>query len=133
MSLMKANPPRSQAGMSLIEVLTALLIFSIGILGLVGLQTQAVQFSTSAEDSNRAALLANEIVSTMWVNQSATVPSADYLAWQARVADPKVDGLPNGAGLVAVAGNEATVTITWRAPNAPAGTQNRYVTQATIQ
>lgn len=130
---MNRLPRRRQAGFSLIEVLTAILIFSLGILGLVGLQTQAIQFSTSAEDSNRAAMLANEIVSTMWLNQSATVPAADLTAWQARVADPKVDGLPNGAGAVAVAGNEATVTITWRAPNAPAGTQNRYVTQATIQ
>ncbi len=123
---------RSQAGFSLIEVLTAILIFSIGILGLVGLQTQAVQFSSSAEDSNRAALLANEIISVMWINQSASVPSADYAAWQDRVEDPTVNGLPNGVGDVQVAGNVATVTITWRAPNAPAGTQNRYVTQATL-
>jgi type IV pilus assembly protein PilV len=130
---MKRIPRRSQAGFSLIEVLTAILIFSLGILGLVGLQTQAIQFSTSAEDSNRAAMLANEIVATMWVNQSATVPDAALTAWQARVADPKVDGLPNGVGDVDVAGNQATITITWRAPNAPAGSQNRYVTQATIQ
>lgn len=123
---------RSQAGFSLIEVLTAILIFSIGILGLVGLQTQAVQFSSSAEDSNRAALLANEIISVMWINQSASVPPGDYAAWQARVGEPTVDGLPNGIGDVQVAGNVATVTITWRAPNAPAGTQNRYVTQATL-
>jgi type IV pilus assembly protein PilV len=130
---MKRIPRRRQAGFSLIEVLTAILIFSLGILGLVGLQTQAIQFSTSAEDSNRAAMLANEIVATMWVNQSATVPDAALTAWQARVADPKVDGLPNGVGDVDVAGNQATITITWRAPNAPAGSQNRYVTQATIQ
>jgi type IV pilus assembly protein PilV len=130
---MKPTPLRMQAGMSLIEVLTALLIFSIGILGLVGLQTQAIQFSSGAEDSNRAALLANEIVTTMWINQSATVPAGDYTAWRARVADPTADGLPNGDGTVVVAGSEATVTITWRSPNAPAGTQNRYVTQATIQ
>lgn len=130
---MKPTPRRRQAGFSLIEVLTAILIFSLGILGLVGLQTQAIQFSTSAEDSNRAAMLANEIVATMWVNQSAAVPDAVLTAWQARVADPKVDGLPNGVGDVDVAGNQATITITWRAPNAPAGSQNRYVTQATIQ
>jgi type IV pilus assembly protein PilV len=121
---------RRQAGMSLIEVLTSLLIFSLGILGLLGLQTRAIQFSTSAEDSNRAALLANEIVSTMWVKQTPNVSAADYAAWQARVGDASIDGLPNGVGEVVVVGNLAQVTITWRAPRAPVGSENRFVTQA---
>ena len=62
---------RRQAGMSLIEVLTAVLIFSIGILGLVGLHARATQFSVSAEDTNRAALLANEMVTAVWLNRPA--------------------------------------------------------------
>jgi len=131
---MKRRSPRRQSGMTLIEVLTAVLIFSIGILGLVGLQTRAVQFSMSAEDTNRAALLANEIVSTMWAQQTVSVAPADYAAWQARVADPRSGGLPNGVGAVVVAGNLATVTVTWRSTNLAASAQNenRFVTQATV-
>lgn len=113
-------------GMSLIEVLTSLLIFSIGILGMLSLQTRATQFSTSAEDTNRAALLANEIASQMWDQKSLTV---DTTTWAARVADTQNGGLPSGTGTVTVAGGVADITITWRPPSAPAGEVNRFVTQ----
>jgi type IV pilus assembly protein PilV len=117
---------RRQMGMSLIEVLTSLLIFSIGILGMLSLQTRATQFSTSAEDTNRAALLANEIASQMWDQKSLTV---DTTTWAARVADTQNGGLPSGTGTVTVAGGVADITITWRPPSAPAGEVNRFVTQ----
>lgn len=117
---------RRQMGMSLIEVLTSLLIFSIGILGMLSLQTRATQFSTSAEDTNRAALLANEIASQMWDQKSLTV---DTTAWAARVGNAQNGGLPSGTGMVTVAGGVADITITWRPPSAPAGEVNRFVTQ----
>lgn len=117
---------RRQAGMSLIEVLTSLLIFSIGILGLVGLQTQAIQFSVSAEDTNRAALLANELVAKMWVER---LDADDLKAWQEKVGDADV-GLPNGEATVEeVQPGVTQITITWRPPKAPKGSENRYVTQ----
>ncbi len=128
----KTTPSRRQSGMSLIEVLVSILIFSLGILGLMGLQARAVQFSVSAEDSNRAALLANELGSSLWTNASATPNAGTLAAWQARVADPTVDGLPNGVGAVVVNGNVAEITITWRAPSAPAATVNRFTTQVMI-
>lgn len=112
--------------MSLIEVLTSLLIFSIGIVGLMSLQARATQFSTSAEDTNRAALLANEIAAQMWTTNSVTV---DTTGWAARVADPLNGGLPSGVGTVTVTGNVADITITWRPPRAAAGETNRFVTQ----
>lgn len=115
--------------MSLIEVLTSLLIFSIGIVGLMSLQARATQFSTSAEDTNRAALLANEIAAEMWARNSVTV---DTTAWAARVADTANGGLPNGTGTVTVTGSEADITITWRPPRAAAGETNRFVTQVLI-
>lgn len=119
--------------MSLIEVLTSLLIFSIGILGLVGLQTQAIQYSMSAEDSNRAALLANDIAAVMWTQKSVTLTEGDYTTWQKRVGNAEADGLPNGQGEVTVdENNVATITITWRPPKAPDGSQNRYVTQVVV-
>lgn len=119
-------------GVSMIEVLVVIVLFSFGLIGMVGLQARAVQFSVSAEDSSRAALLANEIVSTMWGNNSVTLAAGDITAWNARVADPTDRGLPNGAGTVDVAGNVATVTVTWRAPHEPVGTVHTYVTQVQI-
>jgi type IV pilus assembly protein PilV len=120
---------RRQTGMSLIEVLTSLLIFSIGIVGLMSLQTRATQFSTSAEDTNRAALLANELASQMWTSRSVNVDTTD---WEERVADTVNGGLPSGTVSVEVVGNVADITITWRPPHAAAGDTNRFVTQVMI-
>jgi type IV pilus assembly protein PilV len=122
---------RRQGGMTLVEVLVSVLIFSFGLVGLVGLQGRALQFSTSAEDTNRAALLANEITAKMTITQAAPT-SSDLTTWQTRVADPTSGGLPNGSGTVSTDATTGltTITITWRAPNAVSGTpDNRYTTQ----
>jgi type IV pilus assembly protein PilV len=123
---------RSQAGLTLIEVLVAILIFSFGLLGFVGLQARAIQYSTSAEDSNRAALLANEIAAAAVTSGNINLGSSVISAWQARASDPTGVGLPNGNGAYTVAGNVATITITWRPNGAASGAlnaQNQYVTQ----
>src|SRR3954454_6358071 len=98
--------------MTLIEVLVAILILSFGLLGFVGLQARAIQYSVGAEDSTRAALLANEIVATMELYQTVTPPTLDYTAWQTRVGDPTVTGLANGAGTVTSNVGTGTATIT---------------------
>src|SRR5258705_5858239 len=96
-----------QSGMSLIEVLVAILVFSFGVLGMVGLQAQAVKLSTDSEDRTRAALLANQIVSEMWMQKTLTLPAATTDAWVARVQDAAVSGLPSAnAGI-------ATGTVDW--------------------
>lgn len=123
---------RRSAGFSLIEVLMVLLIFSIGLLGVIAIQARATQVSVSAEDSTRAALLANELASAMWGANSVTLPAAVIDAWNTRVANARDSGVPNGAGTVAVSGNVATITVTWRAPHEVSGTQHRYVTQVLI-
>lgn len=126
------NVRRPSRGLSLIEVLVAIVLISFGILGLASLMAKAVQFSVSAEDSQRAALLASEITSTMWGANTVSLPAATVEAWAARVADPAVAGLPNGVGTVVVAANVARVTVQWRAPRAAAGEENRYVTDVVI-
>lgn len=128
-SLRRNLRSRRARGVSMIEVLVVIVLFSFGLIGMVGLQARAVQVSVSAEDSSRAALLANEIVSAMWGANSITLSSGEIAAWNTRVGDAANRGLPNGAGTVVVAGTVATVTITWRAPHEPAGTVHNYVTQ----
>ncbi len=123
---------RRSRGFTLIEVLVVMALFSFGLLGLVGLQAKAVQYSVGAEDSSRAALLANEIVSTMWGLRTVTLPTATVTAWQLRVANASVNGLPNGAGTITVSNNIATVTITWRGPSEPSTASHQYVTQVLI-
>jgi type IV pilus assembly protein PilV len=121
-----------QRGMSLIEVLVVIVLFSFGLLGMVGLQARATQNSVGAEDSNRAALLANELAAQMWTSNTVVLPAATIADWNTRVADAKVQGLPNGVGAVVVAANVARITITWRPPHLPAGQTRRYVTEVLI-
>ena len=114
-----------------------LVLFSFGLIGIVGLQAKAVQYSVSAEDSNRAALLASEIASAMELAQTVSLPSAAISAWQARVTNPAVAGLPNATASVvpAPAASSAQITITWRAPSATVGaanSTNQYVTQVIL-
>ena len=112
------SPSRAQRGMSLIEVLVSLVIFSIGLLGMVGLQARATQFSVDAEDRTRAALLANELVSAMWGAQTTTLDDNTVKAWQRRLADTSAGGLPNAEGKVSVpdADGVVQISVTWRAP-----------------
>lgn len=123
----------AQRGVTLLEVLVSVLIFSFGILGLVALDARSTQFSVNAEDRTRASLLANELASRMWTQGTVDLPAADVADWQARVEDPAAEGLANGVGAVVVNGNTAEITITWRAPfNPEAGGGNRYTTQVVM-
>ena len=128
---------RRARGMTLVEVLVSLLIFSVGLLGLMTLQARALRYSTGAEDTNRAALLANEIAAQMLTGQNVVVPVPQMAAWRARVADATGSGLPNGVGTVVVdnATGLATITIVWRPPTTANGAPNglnRYVTQVKV-
>jgi type IV pilus assembly protein PilV len=122
----------AQAGFTLIEVLVAILICSFGLLGIVGLQARAMQYSVSAEDSNRAILLANEITAEMYSINMVTLPPAVITAWQDRVsAPPSAGGLPGGVGTIDIAGGVATVRVQWLPPG-PTATRNQYVTQLSL-
>ena len=120
-------------GLSLLEVLISTVLVTVGLIGVVGLQARAVQYSVSAEDQLRATQLANELASQMWTSRTTNLPSTVTAAWAARVADATRSGLPNGLGEVEVTGNRARIKVSWRPVNAPA-TQalNRFVTDVTL-
>ncbi|VTU41090.1 type IV pilus modification protein PilV [Variovorax sp. PBS-H4] len=119
----------------MIEVLVSILLFSLGILGLIGLQTRAMNFSVDAADRNRAALLANEIASTMWLNNSITVDTSTGTAWATRIADVSKDGLPSATATVvpvATLVNTADITIEWSPPQRSAADKSRLTTRVTL-
>ncbi|MDN8614260.1 type IV pilus modification protein PilV [Variovorax ginsengisoli] len=123
-----------QNGVALLEVLVAILLFSFGILGLIGLQARAISYSTDAEDRNRAAMLANEIATTMWLNNSLSVPEATLATWQLKVANATGSGLTGGVGTVTADATDhsANVLITWRAPNRTETGDSQLVTKVII-
>jgi type IV pilus assembly protein PilV len=123
----------SQGGVALLESLVAMLVVTFGVLGLVGLQARAMQHSASAEDTSRAALLANEVATVLWSRRDATLPEDALAEWQARVADPAQGGLTNGVGMVTVAAGMVVIELKWQPPKARADAWNRYVTQVPAQ
>jgi len=60
----------AQAGSALLEALVALLIFSFGVLGLLGLQAASIKNSSDAKYRSDASYLANQIIAQMWVDRS---------------------------------------------------------------
>ena len=79
MTLMKTtstvnNTIQSQ-GFSLVEVLVALLVLSIGLLGLAALQTTSLQYNTGSYLRTQATFLAYDIIDRMRVNSAAVVDS----------------------------------------------------------
>lgn len=113
------GPPRPQHGVALLEVLVSVLLFSLGILGLIGLQARAIGLSGEAEDRSRASLLANDIASEVWLRREIAIPASVVDAWKARVADAAGAGLPEGEGIYTPAsdGTYADITIQWKTPS----------------
>jgi type IV pilus assembly protein PilV len=58
-----------ERGVMLIEALIAILIFSIGILAVVGMQGAAIKNVNESKHRSEAAFLAQELLAQMWIDQ----------------------------------------------------------------
>jgi type IV pilus assembly protein PilV len=120
-------------GVTLIEVLIALVVFSIGLLGLAGLQTFSLRFNTSAYYRTQATALAYGLADRMRANRQGALdglytgdfaspapdcdadaagggtPAEDVAAWRNALACQ----LPEGNGAIASNGTEFTITVQW--------------------
>ena len=124
-----------QRGMALIECLMALLIFSVGLLGLLGLEARVMNTSGNAENRNRAAMFASELASQMWLNNTVTPTTADYTALKASVNNQTAGGLPGGVvNVVPVAGttNAADITVTWQETADTTGSLSKLTTRVIL-
>ncbi|OYY50680.1 MAG: type IV pilus modification protein PilV [Methylophilaceae bacterium 17-43-7] len=111
-----------QSGSVLLEALISVLIFSMGILALVGLQGAMVKNSSDAKYRSDASFIAQERLGRMWTDPTNV---ADYVENETPVAL-----LPNGKRTVTVGPRRfATVTVTWEAPGMD---PHQYVTSAYI-
>lgn len=118
----------------LIEALIAILLFSIGILGLVALQATSTQNSVNAGERTIAGSLANDMVSQIWLRNSTVINTdplkTDIDTWQKKVSA----SLPNATGTVTTpSSGMATISITWKAPSKKASDhKNKLETSVTI-
>ncbi len=68
---------RASHGATLLEVMIALMVFSIGMLGLAALQVTGLRETGNAEKRSQATLIANDIIERMRSNITATT-AGDY-------------------------------------------------------
>lgn len=135
---MNAIALHRQAGVMLIEALIGILIFSIGILALIGMQATAVKNTTDARYRSESAYLANSILSQMRLDVPNVAAYDDGSAgthaprstWRTQVAStlPGIDLATNQrvpsiavlAGPTFVGDGQPswriTVTVTWIQP-----------------
>lgn len=64
---------RPQRGVMLLEALVAIAVFSIGVLGLIGLQSAAIKNTDEARQRAAAAFYANQIIGSMWADVRANL------------------------------------------------------------
>jgi type IV pilus assembly protein PilV len=141
----------TQQGAFLLEALIGILIFSLGILGIVGLQAQAMRFTNDAEYRAEAVYLANSLISQMWADPQSTlkakydstVGGAKYTQFLLDVQNGmpgailttppvvKVDD-PSLPAAVTKTSSVVQVQISWRMPGDPVTTVHNYTTTGVI-
>ncbi|MEK6209884.1 MAG: pilus assembly protein PilV [Pseudomonadota bacterium] len=133
-----------QKGIMLLEALLGLLIFSLGILAVVGMQAMAIKTVAESKYRMDASFLANEVMGDMWANRSnlglyaytGGTPSSVLDRWITKVNNT-LPGTPANPPEIAIgAGNEVTVTIYWQhaeeAKLSPAPPPHQYSAIASI-
>ncbi|BBP03682.1 type IV pilus modification protein PilV [Sulfuriferula plumbiphila] len=118
-----------QHGFTLLEVLVAMVIVSIGLVGLAGLMMTSAKNNQSAYYRSQASWMGYDIIDRMRANRSVAqngsydislgvsptgcgtgvVVSDDLCQWKTELAT----ALPTGDGSVSVSGGIATVTVSW--------------------
>lgn len=118
---------KRQIGMTLIEVLVAVLVTATGVMGAAALQLNAVKFNHTANTRSAAVFLANDIADRLRANRASAllggydialdddaptgtaINQLDLQEWLSELAAR----LPAGDGAVVRNGNTFTVTLQW--------------------
>ncbi len=114
----------AQQGVVLLEALIAILIFSMGILALVGLQAAMLKSASDSKYRADASYIAQQRIGQIWSDpdNAATYvepnPGTDISAL-----------LPSGRRIVTQAAGQFTITVTWQAPGEG---QHNFTTFASI-
>lgn len=137
--------PLHQVGMTLVEVLVAVLILAIGLLGAAVIQLNALKYTDSARMTSQASFIAYDMLDRIRANSAA-----DY-AWERSERAPvsSVTGSvrdqdlhdfeanilgfagESAKGSVSISANEVTVSISWddsRSANSPGARETFILT-----
>lgn len=112
----------AQKGVVIIEAMIAILIFSIGVLGIIGMQANMVKNTSESKFRNDASYLAQQQIGTLWT-------SPNDLPADNSTRTVNVSSLPNGVVQISRIANQYTVVVSWQQPGE--ATHN-YTTVANI-
>lgn len=108
-SSMQSSIP-GEHGFALLEVLVSIVIFSFGVLGVLGVQASMVKHSSDAKYRSEASYIAQQRLGQMWANPANAV---NYLESGTDISSQ----LPSGTRTVTQpTPNEFLVTVTWQQP-----------------
>lgn len=127
---MNHNTPQRQHGATLIEVLIAVVVLSIGLLGLAGLQATSVKSNHSAYQRSQATLLAYDLADRMRANRTEALTNAYEVNFPTSSSSHSVSGtqaakdkaewlnslartLPEGTGKVEKDGTLVIIHVRW--------------------
>lgn len=111
LTTLSSSIAQREKGSALIEGLIAILIFSLGILGVVGLQATTTKTVSEAKNRVDASFVASQRVARIWTDMTNL---STYAEPGTDITD--ITDLPKGKRTTAINGNEVTVTITWKQP-----------------
>lgn len=145
---------RAQDGFSLLEVLIALVVLAVGLLGLALLQTMNLRYTKSADQRTKAVNLGGAILDSIRSNRSEldsyVITPADFDGVSAAGGCPFGNTLnaalnatrwicevkealgPDATGSVAVNGSEVIVTVSWNDGNLPSLTGSGQIQLETV-
>lgn len=139
------QPQARQQGVMLIEALIGILIFSIGILALIGMQATAMRATMDAKFRSEASFLANEIIGQMWVDRGtggtnlanyAIAPSltpgsctGSSCTWFTRVSTLLPNSIDANAPTISISGRQVTVIVRWQRPGETTVSSHTIVAQ----
>lgn len=139
---------RHQCGVTLLEVMVAVLVLSVGVLGAAFLQLNAIRYSASASHTTQATLVAHDMLDRMRANPAALasyatasvagactpVPGAASIVAQdmADFTRAVTCQLPSATASIALNAGQATVTIVWSEARTVAGGGNTTLALSSV-
>ncbi len=116
-----------QRGFTLLEVLVSILILSVGLLGMAGLQLMSLKQNSTSYVRSQASLLADDIMDRMRANRTSAegnnynIALGDSAPSGSSLADVDVSGwlgtvgstMPGGDGSVSCSNSLCVITLQW--------------------
>lgn len=140
MPMHKKPTYRQQRGFSMLEVMVAILVVAIGLLGLAGLMNAGLRNNQSSSAQSQAVWLAYDMLDRLRADRTVALAgsydvaigsapggsgfvNAELVGWRTLLANT----LPSGTGGVAVNGNAARVIVQWNDDRVRGGAATRQL------